>query len=99
MTKIILLSNTIKYLKFKQIYFSLFYFFRNKYKRTIGFNYLTFENTQSNKLILQKAIYNYESYKGNNNFNFLNQRDIKRNDSLLLIKNFSGSIKKVFTDV
>ena len=91
MNNYIRLYNTVKYLKVKQIYFRLFYFFFIIYRKKIGFDYPTFENTQSSKLILQKSINNYESYQGNNNFNFLNQRDIKRNDSLLLIKNFSGS--------
>jgi len=72
MNKYIRLFNTVKYLKIKQIYFRLFYFIRNKYRKKVGFKYPTFENTQSSKLILQESINSYESYQENNNFNFLN---------------------------
>jgi hypothetical protein len=72
MNKIIRLFNTIKYLKSKQIYFRLYYFIRNRYRKKSGFKYPTFENIKSSNLILEKSIPNYKSYFANNKFEFLN---------------------------
>lgn len=72
MNKIIRLFNTIKYLKSKQIYFRLYYFVRNRYRKKIGFKYPIFKNIKSNSLIFQESIANYKSYFSNNKFEFLN---------------------------
>jgi hypothetical protein len=72
MNKIIRLFNTIKYLKSKQIYFRLYYFIRNRYRKKLGFKYPSFENIKSSNLIFEKSIPNYKSYFANNKFEFLN---------------------------
>lgn len=72
MNKIIRLFNTIKYLKSKQIYFRLYYFIRNRYRKKMGFIYPTFNNIKSNSLIFEESIPNYKSYFSNNKFEFLN---------------------------
>lgn len=72
MNKYIRLFNTIKYLKYKQIYFRLFYFIRNRYKKKIGSNYPSFSNIKVNKLKLDKSIASYKFYLGKNKFCFLN---------------------------
>lgn len=72
MNKIIRLFNTVKYLKLKQIYFRLYYFIRNRYKKKLGFKYPTFNNIKSNSLIFEESIANYKSYFSNNKFEFLN---------------------------
>jgi hypothetical protein len=72
MNKIIRFFNTIKYLKSKQIYFRLYYFVRNKYRKKIGFKYLIFKNIKSTSLIFKESIANYKSYFSNNKFEFLN---------------------------
>jgi len=72
MNKIIRLLNTIKYLKPKQIYFRLYYFSRNRYRKKMGFKYPTFKNIKSTNLIFEKSVPNYKSYFANNKFEFLN---------------------------
>lgn len=72
MNKYIRLFNTVKYLKLKQIFYRLYYFVRNKYRKKMGFKYPTFENIKSNSLILEESITNYKSYFSNNKFEFLN---------------------------
>ena len=69
MNKLFLLLNTIKYLKFKQIRYRFFYLFRNNfYKKKYYFNY----NQNLNPLKWTNNIEKLISYKGENNFIFLN---------------------------
>lgn len=72
MNKYIRLFNTVKYLKLKQIYFRLFYFGRNRFRKKVGFKYPTFENIKISKLSLQSSINAYASYSKSNSFSFLN---------------------------
>lgn len=119
MNKYIRLYNTVKYLKLKQIYFRIFYFVRNRYRKNVGFKYPTFDNITTSKLRLQKSIYSYNSFIENKKFtflniehyfenkidwnysefgklwtynisyfDFLNQKDMKKEDSLYLIRDF-----------
>jgi hypothetical protein len=79
MTKYIRLFNTVKYLKFTQIYFRLFYFVRNRFRRLSGFKYkflkessgpLTYGVTPTPLNLINSCEY-YSTHK-NNKFNFLN---------------------------
>jgi hypothetical protein len=72
MNKYIRLFNTVKYLKIKQIYFRIFYFGRNRFRKKVGFEYPTFENIKISKLSLQASINVYPSYSKSNSFSFLN---------------------------
>ena len=72
MNKYIRLFNTVKFLKSKQIYYRLFYLFRNRYRKKVGFKYSTFSNVKTNNLVLDNSIFSYNSYLGNNEFSFLN---------------------------
>ena len=72
MNKYIRLFNTVKYLKLKQIYFRIFYFGRNRFRKKVGFKYPTFKNIEINKLSLQASINAYPSYNKFNTFSFLN---------------------------
>ena len=69
--KFIRFYNTVKYLKFKQIVFRIYYFIRNKYRKTIGFNYSTVKKVEVDKLNQIDSIASYTSYE-NGYFNFLN---------------------------
>jgi len=69
MNKIILLLNTIKYLKFKQLYYRGYYFIRKKIK---GFNYPLSLSSNSNELKFDFFVHHNKSYKGDNEFEFLN---------------------------
>lgn len=69
MNKLFLLLNTIKYLKFKQINYRFFYLFRNNfYKKKYYFNL----NKNITPLKWTNNIEKLISYKGENNFIFLN---------------------------
>jgi hypothetical protein len=69
MNKTILLLNTIKYLKFKQLYYRGYYLIRKKIK---GFNYPLSLSSNSNELKFNFFIHHNKSYKGSNEFEFLN---------------------------
>lgn len=71
MNKYIRLFNTIKYLKFTQIYFRLFYFVRNRIRRLSGFKYIFLKQSNSNNLKLTDSCEYYSSYK-NSEFTMLN---------------------------
>jgi len=60
--------NTIKYLKFRQIFYRLYYFFR----KTDKSKYIRFSEIISYPLIFQESINSYNSYKELNNFTFIN---------------------------
>jgi len=76
MNKVILLSNTIKYLKAKQVYYRLFYFIRNKFRKLFDFKYNFIRQSNSVILRLDNSIVNSYSYSYSScidkNFNFLN---------------------------
>ncbi len=72
MKKLILLFNTVKYLKVKQIYFRLFYFARAKYRKLSGFKYEFLKESNSTPLKLSESIENKYSIENNKEFSFLN---------------------------
>lgn len=63
MNKYLLIFNTIKYLKFTQVYFRLFYFFRNKLRKWVGFKYKLVKKSSPNKLSLSTSCEHYSVYK------------------------------------
>lgn len=71
MNKFIRLFNTVKYLKLKQIYFRLFYFARDRVRKTLGFKYEFSKGSKSTPLKLVKSCDSYSSYN-NGEFSFLN---------------------------
>ena len=72
LSKILLIFNTVKYLKLKQIYFKLYYFSRTKYRKVCGFKYEFLKGSHSTPLKLEKSIENEFSNIQNNEFSFLN---------------------------
>jgi hypothetical protein len=72
MKKIILLINTLKYLKFKQFYFRLFYFIRARYRKLIHFKYTFLKVSNATPLKLDDSIENHYSSCTEGSFNFLN---------------------------
>jgi hypothetical protein len=70
---IVILANTIKYLKVKQIIYRIYYNVRNKYRKLIGFSYLINENSDSVSLKISTSIKSNKSYE-KNVFIFLNKR-------------------------
>lgn len=67
--KLILLFNTVKYLKFKQIYYRIYYFFRNRiFKKE--YNYKLKKDITP--IIWRDVLYNKKSYSKENGFTFLN---------------------------
>ena len=69
-SKIILFINTIKHLKYTQIYFRLFYFFRN---RLFGFKVKKVSIHNFNPIKWENRLNSHNSYfKKNNSFTFLN---------------------------
>lgn len=75
MTKLLRFFNTVKYLKFKQIRYRLFYLIRNKLRKFVGFSYSNSKSSHSQKIFLQKSIYYNETFT-NNTFIFLNQKKL-----------------------
>jgi len=69
MLKLIRLINTIKYLKFKQLYYRLFYALR---KKVITKRYNNKLNKEVKSIVWLDYLFNYKSFLGNNNFSFLN---------------------------
>jgi len=72
MKKFILLFNTIKYLKFKQIYFRVLYFLRKKYRIIVGFKYFYVKESNMTPLELKESIENLYSDVEDKTFTFLN---------------------------
>ena len=72
MKKIILLFNTLKFLKLIQIYYRIFYLLRARFRKVVGFHYPLSQISSSVDLNLQSSIYSYESYIDGNEFRFLN---------------------------
>ena len=72
MTKYIRLFNTIKYLKFSQIYFRFFYFARARFRKVSGFKYnFTMESQNVAPVKLVDSCEYYSTYK-DGEFNILN---------------------------
>lgn len=71
MNKYIRLFNTIKYLKFTQIYYRIFYFVRNRFRIIVGFKYDFSIPSNSMELNLIDSCKYYSTYE-NKTFTFLN---------------------------
>ena len=71
MGKIFRLFSTVKYLKFTQIYFRLYYLARAKYRKVIGFKYDFLKESKSTSLKLVDSINSNNNYS-NGEFSFLN---------------------------
>lgn len=69
------LFNTVKYLKFTQIYFRLFYVVRKQFRKNGNFDYVLSMPSLGRQLILKKSIFFTNSYS-NNRFIFLNKSHI-----------------------
>lgn len=69
--KLVRLINTVKYLKFKQIYYRLFYFGRNRFRKAVGFKY---DYSKSSNPIFLKLIDSIDSNSkyADKNFDLLN---------------------------
>jgi len=72
MKKLILLFDTVKYLKLKQIYFRLYYFVRARYRKASGFKYELLKGSNSTTLKLSASIENKYSNVEDSEFGFLN---------------------------
>jgi len=67
--KILLVFNTVKYLKFKQIFYRVYYYF----KQRLPFKFKKgSENFNVNHINFTLYLYNKKSYLGNNKFTFVN---------------------------
>ena len=71
--KIIQLFNTIKFLKFKQVYYRFFYLFRNKFRRVARFSQPITMSSESHHLYLSTSIAPNASVSGEMTFVFLNR--------------------------
>lgn len=71
MSKLLRLFNTVKYLKFTQIYFRLFYFVRVRFRRASGFKYSFAKESVSTHLNLIDSCEYYSTHK-DGEFSMLN---------------------------
>jgi hypothetical protein len=71
MTKFLRLFHTVKYLKPIQIYFRLFYFIRNKYRKKTGFSYPLSKESASTPLNLEPSLKSH-AHHSDREFTFLN---------------------------
>lgn len=71
MHKYIRLFNTIKHLKFTQLYYRFYYFVRNRFRKMIKFRYEFTKDSNSTHLKLIDSCEYYSSYE-DNEFNMLN---------------------------
>ncbi|MBE2985520.1 alginate lyase family protein [Campylobacter sp. RM12920] len=85
-SKILRLLNTVKYLKFIQIYYRIFYFLRAKIRKITGFEYKLSKQSNALKLTLQDSIKGISSFNG---FEF---------EILNLKHDFKGDIDWNFSD-
>lgn len=126
MNKYIRLYNTVKFLKFKQIYFRLFYFVRTKIRNKINYSFKEIESKKISKLNLEESIFSNKSYEdklftflnlshssynkevdwndsrfgklwtyNRSYFDYLNQKDITKEEGLELIENFVDHMKSI----
>ena len=86
MNKYIELFNTIKYLKFIQVYYRLYYIIRNKIRKFVGFKYSFAKKSKSIPLKFVESCEYYSAYK-DSMFNMLN-----------ISKEFSGNIDWNYSD-
>tara|TARA_R110002033_G_scaffold135_1_gene1485 strand:- start:19049 stop:20656 length:1608 start_codon:yes stop_codon:yes gene_type:complete len=86
MNKYIRLFNTIKYLKFTQIYYRIFYFVRNRFRKIIKVKYEFTKDSNSTHLKLTDSCEYYSTYK-DGKFTMLN-----------LSKKFNGKIDWNFSE-
>ncbi len=70
-TNILLLFYTVYYLKFKQIFFRLYYFMRAKWRKIQSFRYLLKLPSSVNNIVIENSIPSIVSYR-KNEFIFLN---------------------------
>jgi Heparinase II/III-like protein/Heparinase II/III N-terminus len=71
--KIRLYFNTLKYLRWKQIFYRIFYFARHRWRKLLGFKYASeLGQATSHALFLGASIDAFTSYHSNNEFCFLN---------------------------
>lgn len=80
MNSFLLIFNTVKYLKLKQVFYRVFYFLKLEYKKRTSFDYSYSKRSSSNPLYLVDSISHFSSVV-NANFSILN-----------LEKNFDGLI-------
>lgn len=80
MYKLILLLNTLKFLKLKQICFRVFYIVRAKFRKSVGFRYNMVKDSKSMRLNLDHSIEYYSKFT-HNEFKILNL-SIKFNDNI-----------------
>lgn len=66
------LYNTVKFLKFEQIAYRLYYFSRNRIRTALGENYKFSKSAKVQTLKLQKSIHIRDVYLGKKKFEFLN---------------------------
>lgn len=71
MQKYLILFNTLKYMKSKQILYRIYYVLRNKFRKATKFSYNYSIPSISTELKLDKSIASYKSVS-NDSFNFLN---------------------------
>jgi len=71
MKKFILLVNTVKYLKIRQIFFRLYYSARAKIRNIFGFKYIFSKESKSTTLKFIKSCASYSVFR-DNEFNLLN---------------------------
>ena len=70
--KFIRLFNTVKYLKFKQIYMRIYYNIRQKFRNITGFKYSIPSETSNSNFEFSSILVNFKSYEYKNKFTFLN---------------------------
>ena len=72
MTKLFLVFDTVKFLKYTQISTRIFYLLRNKFRRILGFHYPLSIPSHAKTLMLIPSISSYHSYN-HSTFTFLNR--------------------------
>lgn len=88
--KLGLILRSFYYLKFGQVYYKLFYRFRNKFRGWVRFQNYYFHYRKGAPLNLTPSIINYKSYKSNT-FTFLN-RSVHFNDRIEWDYNYNGDL-------
>ena len=72
MTKFFIYFNTLKYIKFKQIYYRIYYILRNYLQKTFKIRLKLLYPNKKGTIVLSESIQSIESYKNKNTFDFLN---------------------------
>ena len=71
-SRYLLLFNTIKFLKAKQIYYRIFYFLKNRISKSLKIKPIFFKRACSHPLTLQESLLIRDVYTHKNHFTFLN---------------------------